>query len=461
MANSAHFFLKKILANERLSDDSYAFTTSNIDLIDSLLWSLFNHQHDGVEPEETTPDSPLAVSVSNTGGTIPAGKTVRYKYTLVDASGVETAPSPEVSVSTPPAITAPLAPTLATSSTGGTLLAGTYAYVLTAWTETNSNETTQGAAALVTVPIGTSTNTITITLPSLPAGADGFNVYRRAPGEAVYSFLTEIDMGSATPPSTYLDDGSVEENCNRFPATTNQTNSTNSIEITLPGATPAVPNGYVGWKIYRTYVNGDYSSSYLTQVVEETSEGSGVIVPTYTDTGSATSSSAPPSQSFSLPGFGKIDLNEHTTGDIPPARLIVPHVEMIQYPGPLADGASDFIWVNPFDKAQIMDVQCWFTPDDYEVASQAVIVDIERPVGATPVWTSIYANTARRARVLVGDSIGDPYETTSADNRYLDRGEYFRLAVDQNDTGSSDENLTIAIRMFVQATDPDTFEFDE
>jgi len=290
MSSTTGFFgLQKLQSGDALSTNDYAFTNRNIDVIDRLLGKI----DDAVFENDTPLDDPtdtLSLEVVTTGGLIPAGRTVRFKYTYVDAFGNESAASPESTVGTAAPIARPSAAGLEATTTGGTLLAGNYFYILSAYSDVNTNETSGSPAASLQVRTG-STNKITLTLPSLPAGADGFNIFRRGPGEVQFYYLDSVDMDVATPPSTYEDDNSVTVTNSRTPSATNLTNSTNLINVTLPGATPSVPDGYT-WKLYRTFVSGDYNSSLLEWVVTEVD---GAIVPYTVDSGLRTTIGVPPS----------------------------------------------------------------------------------------------------------------------------------------------------------------------
>ncbi len=305
MASTTSFYgLQKLDRSEPLSTNDYAFVSKNLDIIDRLMYKV----HTAVFEEDTpigNPSSPLTLDIETTGGGIPAGRTVRYKFTYVDAYGNETAASPEATISTPAPITRPNQPSLASVSTGGTLLSGGYFYILSAYVGVNTSETNGSVAGAISVRSG-STNKIVLTLPTLPSGADGFNIYRRGQGEVQFYYLDSIDMNVATPPTTYEDDGGTAVLSSRTPSATNLTFSTNKITVTLPGATPSVPSGYT-WRLYRTFTSGDYNSSLLEWVTTETSFGSGIIVPDTEDLGNVTSIGSPPSVSSITGDVDRID----------------------------------------------------------------------------------------------------------------------------------------------------------
>ncbi len=283
-----HYGLSRLGPADDFSDDGYKFTDRDREAIDRLLYlGAEGHIHSGAASSAISPSDTLTPTVSTAGGSIPAGTRAYYKYTLVDVNGAESIPSAEQFVDTPLPISDPAVPTLVTTSTGGVLLPGNYYYVLTAYTTVNTQETKASAPAYLTVPVGTSTNAITLTFPTIPAGANGFNVYRKKPGGFRYDYLASV----ASPGTSYTDTGSVAEDCNRTVPIKNSTNGANSVVVALTSG--VVPVGYT-WRLYRTYNVGDYDNSLLHWVVEETAEGSGIIAFQYTDLGVATSIGSPP-----------------------------------------------------------------------------------------------------------------------------------------------------------------------
>lgn len=282
-----NFGLSKLSSGEGLHASPGRFASTDRDTIDQALYSALTHRHTGLDSDLTEPDTAPDLTLSTTGGTIPAATTVRYKYTYVDPEFGETAPSPEATVTTADPLDAPAAPTASQQSIGGTLSPGSYYYVLTHYQGSDTVETKALSPVQVIVPAGTSTNEITLTLPTIDAEADGFNLYRRSPNQTRYYHLATLPV-TATPPTEYVDDGTIADNCDRTLPPTNTTNSTNSITVAIPGATPAIPAGYQ-WKLYRTYVAGDYSDSFIVQQDENDLD--------YLDDGDAANAGAPPSVS--------------------------------------------------------------------------------------------------------------------------------------------------------------------
>jgi len=328
MAESVYYGLQKLAASESLPTNDYKFSWSNVDAIDRILYKINIFLFDQAHPIGNPVTGPT-LSTEGSGGSIPAAVTLSYKYTYVDPYGNETAASPGTTISTPAPISPPNPPTISYRATelddtpSGTLSFGTYFYVMSAYVGTNIRETSASSPAFVSIPGEVMANAITLGFPSLPAGATGFVIYKRGPGQSVYYYLDSVDMYTATPQTEYVDNGSVSQNITRTPAIANTTNAVNAVTITLPVA--AAPPGYT-WKIYRSY-SGNYDSSLLYWVTEETATGSGVIRSTYLDVGTATTIGQPPTRNLifgdlrsNLAGGAQvIDVNEMT--DDP---LIVP-----------------------------------------------------------------------------------------------------------------------------------------
>lgn len=285
-----HYQLSALSSGGDFADEGYKYTKADRHLIDHVGWlGAEGHVHDGAVYTAVEPDTPPTLELDTDGsGNIPAGTTVYYKYTYVTPRGEETAASPEAFVVTPAAIAEPSSPILSYATTGGILMAGNYFYAISSYTDASINETRAINSSYISVPATTSTNAITIGFPDPDSGQTGFNIYRRAPGQSKFFFLASVDTTGITPPTEYVDDGTVADDCDRTLPKANTTNNTNTITVSLPGATPALPDDGYTWKIYRTYVTGAWSSSFLVHVVEETSEGSGVIVTSYEDIGSST-----------------------------------------------------------------------------------------------------------------------------------------------------------------------------
>lgn len=455
LGSTNRFHLATLESGDEFSEEGYKYTNADRQQIDRLLEiGAETHVHNGAVGSENDPEDPPELTLDTAGsGGIGSGERVRYKFTLVDAVGNESAASPEAYVDTPDPVESPAATTLSSATTGGSLLPGNYFYCLSAYVDFNTSETKAPNRAYITVPVGTATNVVTLTLPALPFGATGFNIYRRAPGSPKYFYLASVDMDVATPPDSYDDDGSVTPDAGRTLPISNSTFSSNSVTVSYPGATPVVPDGYT-WKIYRTYESGEYDDSFLTWVVEETSEGSGVIVTEYEDVGAGTTTGAPPAYSQIVDSPSKIDLTDaaEVQGTLPPGLNVVPFVYSFVVPGQVTVGTNEEVWICEFDYAQILYCRANLgvnsTPD-----STDVIVDVNKytALDATPTWSTIYTTQANRPTVPVGEFFGGTYEP-DVTGLYL--GEALAIDVDQAGGGiNSDADLTVNIVMLVQSGD--------
>lgn len=310
MASSltTHLGFNKFGPSGAIADEGYKFALKDRELLDALLWTLLNHDHRQVynaRLADPSFDQPPALTVSTTGGTLPAGKNYFYKFSYIDADGNETAGSTAGFTNTPPALAAPVSQNLTTATTGGTLAPGTYRYAMSFY-QSAGGQTTAPNISTIVVPTGTSTNTVTIPLQTLPSGATGWKIYRRAPGELEYFLLATTTSGP-----NYTDDGSVSPDCTKRRPTINDTNSTNKITVALPANELPLDDRVTGWRIYRTNTSGSYPyNSLLATVVETTTEGGSDLVTSYDDVGGQLSAGIPLVQSATPPPVPQLDAGD-------------------------------------------------------------------------------------------------------------------------------------------------------
>lgn len=434
---TTHYDLNTIGAGDRLSDDDYKTLRADRHFIDLLLKiGAELHRHTGDVSLVAAPVAGPGVALGS-AGTIPAGQRVDYTYTLVDSQGFESAGSPVVFVNTPAPVASPAAPILAYSTTGGTLLPGSYYYILSAYTGSNNQETAALAAALISVPTGTSTNSITVTMPALPAGATGWNVYRRKPGGSRFLYLRSV----VPPTLSFIDDGSLAEDCDRTEPAVNTTTSSNSVTVTVP----ALPAGIVAWKLYRTYVVDVWSSSLVTTVSSPT-----VF---YVDTGTAAVTGAPPGTDQAISAPSQILLTDaaEIQGRAPLGSMSAfPESKEFEFGGQVIAHQGTGTWVCPYPKATIMGVRAvlgrGFTP-----AATPVIVDVNvSPVASTPpVYTTIFAAPGDRPTIPVASQWGATFPATGLDE--LVAGDAMTVDIDQAGGGGTptDYDLTVIVYLWV------------
>lgn len=334
VSTTEHFGLTKLGPNESVHAGSGRFPSDDRDIIDQALYAGINHRHTGNTASESAPSDALELTLSTTGGTLPAGTTIRYKYTYVDPDTGETLASPEATVTTADPLPSPDAPTATLQSIGGTLEPGDYYYVLTQYVGSATVETKALNPLLVTVPAGTSTNEVTLNLPALHADADGFNIYRRSPGQTRFFYIATV-ADAATPPTEWIDDGTHACDCDRSLPANNTTMSTNSVLVAIPGATPSIPAGNQ-WKLYRSYTT-DFTSSFLVQLTDASL--------TYEDTGAGTALGAPPSESAVTSAPDKVLLTDgaEVQGVLPDTMVAVDDSAFAQIQGTTLAEVLDFI----------------------------------------------------------------------------------------------------------------------
>lgn len=438
------YHLEKLANGEPFSSDGQKYTLADRDTIDRVMQvGAETHHHTGVNAASQNPTTPPSLSQSLTGGTLPASKTAYYEYTWVDPNGFETAPSPAASVTLPSPISTPGAPTLGTA-VGGTLPAGTYRYLVTAYVGSSTSETLASLSASITT---SSTGSIVVNFPTLPSGASGFNIYRFPPGGSAFLFMATVPVTGGTPTS-WTDNGSVGANCNRFPPSSNTTNSTNSVVVTLP---VSIPTGFT-WNLYRSYSSTDWTSTLIASI---TTGGT-----SYTDVGATAQSYAPPASSMLLSTPPKVLLTNgaEVQGQLPASMVdmasspSVPFAVTFNFGGYLSPTTGISTWRCPFGSATIVSAACSLGRGSVP-ASQPVIADVLKGTGVNPSYVSIYSGATPnpKPQVPVGHQVGaaaPPNITTLA------VGDTLSVDIDQSGGGATptDHDLTITVYLLVTNT---------
>jgi hypothetical protein len=287
------------------SADDYRFSDGDRHVLDALLSYVVElHRHSGLASAWTVPAAPT-VSLATTGGRLPAGRTLSYQYTIVDARGFETAPSSVVTVTTPVQLDPPAAPTLTAAS--GSLRAGTYRYAVS---YTHGGTTYETPASIATsIGLGAAGG-VSVTLPVAPSGVY-WNVYRLGPGDQAWTFL-----GTAAA-SPWTDDGTVAANALHQLPTANTIYNANAVTVTLPAPLAAGTAA----RIYRSMTVGDWTRSLLTETTSTS----------FVDTGTAPLAGSPPAVA-SIGSPPQVSLPLETSGDLPPGRTPVPVTVLFTIP---------------------------------------------------------------------------------------------------------------------------------
>ena len=436
---------------QSFSDDGYKYPGADRRLMDTLLYlGVEGHHHTGETGSMEEPTEGPLLTLDEGGGSIPAGVRAYYKYTLVHENGAESEGSVEAFIDTPNPIVEPGAPILV-RSTGGTLIAGNHYYALSEYVGSSINETKATASAYITLPVP-NTNTVTVELPII-GGGDGWNLYRRSPGQTKYFHL-------ATIPNTevdFVDDGSIAEDCDRTLPTANTTNGSNAIIVSIPGATPVVPEGYT-WKVYRTYNIASWSNSFLTHVTENVD---GDVATEYTDIGGSPQQGSPPAISQSTNSPSKVLLTDlaEVQGTLPMGSMAFPFAVSFGYPGPLEVVEGAAVWRSPFPQAEIISVSATLGRDSFPL-SDSVIVDVLLQ-DENDVIESLFLLPEDRPTVPIFAQRGDAVPPTSIN--VINRDDLLMMDIIQTDVGAStpnDSDLTVTISLIVSGYPATTFEHD-
>lgn len=431
--------LQRLGAGDSLSDEGYKFGTQDREVIDRLLAiGAEEHHHNGEESSLTQPEDPLRTSLG-TAGSLPAGTRIFYRWSLVDVNGFESAASAETYVDTPVAPSAPAPPAIslvAATAPENALPAGTYYYAISAYASTNTLETKASEPVWITVPaIGS--YSIRLEMPPAASGYPYYNVYKRSPGGSEY--------GWATTASDNWTDTGTKEDCNRRLPSVSRIASNNSVTLYTPLGF-SLPAGYT-WKIYRTFNTGDYSATLLHHVVEETAEGSGVIVTQYRDTGAATFEGAPLDRSQGVGSPSKIQLTdaEEVQGLMPMGMTTHPYQFERFWPGKVFQTVGSMVWVCEFPEFRILSVRLALG-FGYSPSEQDVIVDVNRVVvGATPMTETIFTNQLARPTIPVGEQIGARAVPDIVD---LVQGDMLTIDIDQEGGGATPNDYDLTITIF-------------
>lgn len=269
-----------------LSDDGAKFTGDDRLLLDRLLAAIETHDHASDTDSDDAPDGPT-LTYASTGGALEAGLTYYYKITFVDAAGLETDASDEVSVDLPAQLDAPAAPGQDTATTG-TLVPGLYYYALTA--VRGSEESSLGDPVAVTVL--SDEHQVDLSLPALGA-ATSFRLWRLSDTEGFWRKFSDVITGS-----TFTDGGSATPVATDAPtANTGVATYAVTLDLSTDDATAVQATAVSGWKIYRSTTSGTYGGNSLVHYVTEheiDTDDTSPKLASWVDTGDALLSGAPP-----------------------------------------------------------------------------------------------------------------------------------------------------------------------
>lgn len=305
MGTTRNFNLQTLGPGQSISDNGYKFSLRDREVIDALLRAALSHRHTGdpLAEDVVAPAAPTVAVAVGESGTLQSDFSYHYRVSLVDEYGRESEASEATSFVTDADITAPVAPSLAASVTGGTLGPGTYLYAISLYQGDIYSETLTGPASQVSVANG-GEGLVTLTLPD-PGDADGFNVYRLLPSGLGFFYIGSIE-GSGT----FVDDGLVED-CNRLVPYESTLENDIALKITFPDS--PVPEGYT-WKIYRTEMLGLWENTLIQHVTESSG---GYTVGEFVDLGYPKMIGSPDSSSVEIINPEQVDLTAEVSGILP------------------------------------------------------------------------------------------------------------------------------------------------
>lgn len=327
LPETANFGFTRVGAGEPQSKNGWAFSDGDRVKLDQLMYAALNHTHSG-DPALGDPTDPPTMTALPTGGTLASATTYYYRVSFVDQWGLETASSPEGSITTGNPLLPPTAPAVTIENTGGTVGPGVYSYLIS-FVDAQGGQTTPSPLAAAQVLAGAA-NRVKLLLPELPSGATSYNIYRSRPGQSQFYYLTNTSAAFA------YDTGTAEDQSITAP-TLNTTNSNNSIQVTIPLG--FIPEGCFGWKIYRALASGDYDGNSLVHwVTEGATDTSTTPRITWTDTGDSLLSGFPQNKNSSATSGLALTL-AGLTGPLPLASM--PRGAQVYStfsPGPMTDG---------------------------------------------------------------------------------------------------------------------------
>lgn len=435
-------------SGDSFQSDGFKFTDADRELIDRLLrYATEEHRHTGRAGEDLTPEAALNLTLSTTGGTIASGTRYYYRYTIVDELGNESAPSPIAYVDTPSTVATPGAPAISYVAGSGALEPGGYSYVLSGYKGATTQETKATNSAFINIPGGNSSNSVSLILPTMPFGADGFNVYRKSPSGMHYLYITTIPAPS--PLQVWVDDGSISGDCDRSLPSVNRTGGTNAIAVAFPGATPFLDERW-SWRVYRSNDPNRWGRSRLKDM---TPINDPPVTPlSFYDTGLATAVGGPPAKAQVINAPPKITLTdaEEIEGTLPPGLLVAPQMLTFAEPGPVEAREGTYTWVCDFDMADVKSVRIYLGPDATP-AVDPLIVDVKarRPSAGSSTWESLFEPETSPPTIDVGENAAEP---VAPGRQHLERGDALSVDVLQAGGGATptDTDLSVNLLLYVK-----------
>lgn len=431
---TTYFNLLRLQAGDPFGLNDYEFSDNQMVLLDRFLKLIFEHDHKGLIVGTDAPTDPPVLALDTSVGALPGGLTATYEISFV-VDDIESIASPSASQITPDLLLAPDAPTLAAVLTGGTLKFGNYSYVLTAWHGDDGMETRAENPKLIQLRAQDgAAQKVVVTLPSLPDGADGFNLYQLVPNSANYHFISSFGA-DGDGDGTVTIDGTIHPDCERLTPQLNTTSQTNTITVTPP----TVPMGAT-WRLYRTFDPTDWTNSFLGEFPQATAE--------YDDDGAMPTAGSPPGGLTSVTLPGRIDLADGMAVEngLAPANVSAfPQVVHFWTPGLVTVAPGKQIWFCPFTKAILRDINLSLGDDTIPPAGADLIVAIMLSRGGG-TWTNITTVAPPTIAASAFDAGAFGFDGVIQ----LASGDRLRLDVIQKGSTSLETDIAAVVRLWAQ-----------
>ncbi len=455
------FFGLSTLPASATNADKDKFCVQDRLLIDRILWEASTgHRHDGstVGSESAPGTDAVNVTLQPTEGFLPSNTEIFYRWTTVSTAGLESLPSDVVSLTTPAGLSFPDPPSVSKLTTGGSCAPGAYVYRITAWRGAYTYDSLGSAPVVANLLLTDgSFQQVVLTLPALPSGADGFNIYRQLPNSTVMQYMATIEAADVGDP--WYDTGAASP----LPTVTyrNQDLSVTGASILLEADT-TVPSGEK-IRLYRSYVN---DTNWVDTFIGELTHSDG----DFEDLGGPSVTGTPPNTSFVYSNPGPVDIDTETEGYLAAERIsgfvaletqtdgTLPlervqgflHVADFNQDGAAALGLVGKEWLVPYTKIRPISLTMSL-PEGSVPDTDDLIVDLELFNGAT--WDVVYT-----AQIDSGQSDMQSDIIGGLTQDEFDLGDRLRFTVTQiGGGGNTDEDLTIQLVMQVRQ---DTVAFD-
>lgn len=284
----------------------------NFETISLLLKSQEQHIHSGtaaIKYPGYDPTTPILSTLSEitTGGVLPPGTVVGVRLAYLNALGLETDASPEVTITLSSSAARPLTPTLVTKTAAAGLPGGTYIYVITKVKATG--ETLPSDVLAVDVSYDT-TYSVTLGFDAINTytdGTTGIRIYRSMGLNSSFQLLTTVTTAAQ---ATYVDTNAAPAGPTTQPPSSNTFDAGRKVRINWAALTHPTPTA-TKLRVYVTQQANLWSTQHLLSEIDLLASP-----PTFIDyLGNESLQSGWPKSTSQIPtGAPKVNLTTEATG---------------------------------------------------------------------------------------------------------------------------------------------------